>query len=65
LIEAASRAAEARPVVSDQHELIARLRASKQAALDAEQALRKYISELQHPKDGERKLSKKRTAPEY
>jgi hypothetical protein len=43
LIEALLGAAEARPVVSDQHELIARLRASKQATLHAERALRKYI----------------------
>jgi len=62
LIEAAARAAEARPIVSDQYELIALLRASKLTTLDAEQALRKYISELPFPKDGERSLREERRA---
>jgi hypothetical protein len=47
VIEAATRVAEARPIVCDRYELVALLRASKLATLDAEQALRKYISELQ------------------
>jgi len=48
LVSATHRASEARRIVTDRHELIARLKASGHSTLDAERALRTYVSALKH-----------------
>ena len=57
-IVAARRAGEARQMVANQHALIARLKASGHPTLDAERALRTYISALKHLEDHERRVRK-------
>ena len=56
LILAAHRATEARRIVADQHELMTRLKASGHSTLDAERALRTYVSALEHLEDHERRV---------
>ena len=48
--------AEARRIIADQHALIEKLRASKQATLDAERSLQVYASSLKHLEDHERRI---------
>ena len=55
VILAAHRAAEARRIVAEQHALIVTLEESGQSTIDAERALRIYISALKHLEDHERK----------
>lgn len=58
LIVAANRVAEARRIVVEQSDLIARLKASDDPALDAERALQSYLSSLEHLEDYERKIKR-------
>ena len=53
---AGRRAAEAQRIVADQQALIAQLKASKQATLDAERSLQLYVSSLKHLEDHKRKI---------
>ena len=55
-IVAGHRVAEARRIIADQHALIEKLRASKQATLDAERSLQVYASSLKHLEDHERRI---------
>lgn len=55
---AANRVAEARRIVVEQSDLIARLKASDDPALDAERALQSYLSSLEHLEDYERKIKR-------
>ncbi len=58
LIVAANRVAEARRIVVEQSDLIAKLKASDDPALDAERALQSYLSSLEHLEDYERKIKR-------
>ena len=58
LISAAHRAGEARRIVANQQELIARLKASGHPTLDAKLALRTYVSALKHLENHERGVRK-------
>jgi hypothetical protein len=56
LIVAAHQVAEASRIVAEQHQLIAKLKAFKRPTLDAERALKAYLSSLKHLEDHERKI---------
>ena len=56
LVVASQRAAEARRLIADQQNLIARLRALKQPTTDAEAMLQTYRSALRHLEDHEDKI---------
>ena len=56
LIVAAHRVAEARRIVAEQHQLIAKLKAFGRPTLDAERTLRMYVGSLKHLEDYERKI---------
>ncbi len=43
-------------MVAEQHQLIAKLKALKRPTLDAERALKAYVSSLKHLEDHERKI---------
>ena len=62
LIVAAQRAAEARRVVANQRDLIAKLKASGHPASDAEQLLQTYVSMLEHLEGHERRIRTERRA---
>jgi len=56
LIVAAHRVAEARRIVAEQHQLIAKLKAFGRPTLDAERTLQMYVGSLKHLEDYERKI---------
>ena len=56
LIVAATRLARAREIVTNQHALIAKLRALGQPSEDAEKSLQSYESSLRHLEEHESKL---------
>jgi hypothetical protein len=56
LIVAQQRVAEARRIVADQHELIARLKASENPTVDAERSLQTYVRSLKHLEDHKRRI---------
>ncbi len=53
---AAHRVAEARRIVAEQHQIIAKLKAFGRPTLDAEIALGMYVSSLKHLEDHEHKI---------
>ena len=56
LIVAAHRVAEARRIVAEQHQIIAKLQAFGRPTLDAERTLQMYVGSLKHLEDYERKI---------
>jgi len=62
LIVASVRTTEARHAVSNQHTLIARLKAAGHPTLEAEQTLLTYLSILSHLEAHEKKLKEERRA---
>jgi hypothetical protein len=56
LIVAAHRVAEARRIVAEQHQIIAKFQAFGHATLDAERTLQMYVGSLKHLEDYERKI---------
>ena len=60
MILAAHRMAEARRIVADQHELIEKLKASKQPVFGAERSLQIYLSSLKLLEVQERSIKEER-----
>jgi len=56
LIVAADRVAEARRIVAEQRQLVAKLKAFGRSTLDAERTLQMYVGSLKHLEDYERKI---------